>query len=148
MEEILSHLPVIEKILRQNQVVLALVFGSVAKKRPNRLSDLDLGVVLADSVPNKKYPQTRLALLDKLGRILKKQPLDVIILNQASPLLTQMAISHGKVIFCPEQNLRIQFQIKSLKEFDDAYYLRRAYYHYLEQRVKNNQLGEIAANAS
>jgi len=143
MKEIFSNLETIKKIFKENGVVLAYIFGSAAKKELTKLSDIDFSVLLDKTIPQNKYYQIRLSLLDRLGRAIKSKPIDIAILNNASPLLSQLVILQGKIIFCKDEDLRVNFQVKSLKEFDDAIYLRRVYYNYLEERVKKNKLGEM-----
>jgi len=147
MKEIFSNLESIKKIFQESRVVLAYIFGSAAKKELTKLSDIDFAVVLDKTISQSKYYKIRLFLLDRLGRIIKNKPLDVAILNNASPLLTQLVILQGKVIFCKNEDLRVSFQLKSLKEFDDALYLRKVYYSYLGERVKDNKLGDMIAHA-
>ncbi|MBU4293643.1 MAG: nucleotidyltransferase domain-containing protein [Actinobacteria bacterium] len=147
MKEIFSNLQSIKKIFQESGVVLAYIFGSVAKKGFNKLSDIDFAVFLNKAISQSKYYTIRLLLLDQLGRVIKNKPLDVAILNNASPLLSQLVILQGKVIFYEDEDLRVSFQLKSLKEFDDALYLRKVYYNYLEERVKENKLGDMSVHA-
>lgn len=143
MERIIANSPAIENIFRKNKVVSAFLFGSAVKKRLTKLSDLDIAVVLDKTVSPDKYYQVRLSLLDQLGRIIKSKPLDIAVLNNASPLLVQLVITQGELIFCQNEDLKVNFQVRALQKFDDAFYLRKVYYHYLEKRVKENKLGEI-----
>ncbi|MBI4757721.1 MAG: nucleotidyltransferase domain-containing protein [Chloroflexi bacterium] len=115
---------------------------TAAEGKATKLSDLGLAVVLDKTTPQSKYHETRLLLLDQLGRVINNRPLDIAILNDASPLLAHVAVTKGKAIFCQDDDSRAAFQVKTLKEFDDAIYLRSVYYHYLEERVRENRLGE------
>ena len=142
MDTTLTNLSAVKNVFKRNKVALAFLFGSQAKEKATHLSDLDFAVVLSKNVPLSEYHQVRLSLLDQLGRIIKDKPLDIAILNNASPLLSQLVITQGKVIFCQDEDLRAAFQTKTLKNFDDAFYLRKVYYYYLEKRVKENKLGE------
>jgi len=117
----------VRKVLQQNRVVLAFVFGSAAGGTATAWSDLDLGVLLDRAVPSQRYQRIRLRLLEQLSTVIKGRPLDVVILNNASPLLAQLVITRGKVLFCQDEELKAEFQVKTLQEFDDAYYLRRVY---------------------
>lgn len=145
MREITTNLKSIVKILQKYKVVLAFVFGSTTKGKLTKLSDLDLAILLDKSVSDKKCFQIRLLLLDSLGKIIKSRPLDVIVLNEAPPLLAQAVATRGKVIYCQDENLKSSFQRKTLKNYDDAIYLRKVYYRYLEDRVRTNHLGETHA---
>lgn len=145
MEELLVKRTAINSVFKKNRVILALVYGSVAKRKESRLSDLDMAVFLDDAVLSTNYPVIRLRLLDELGRIIKSRPIDLAILNDASPLLRQMVVTRGKLIFSRGKNVLPALRMKSLKEFDDAFYLKKTYYFYQKQRVMGNKLGEIYA---
>ncbi|MGM0365292.1 MAG: type VII toxin-antitoxin system MntA family adenylyltransferase antitoxin [Actinomycetota bacterium] len=145
MEEIFPDIKLVTRILQENGAVLAFVFGSAVKGKQTRLSDIDIAVLLDKSICRGDYNRARLNIMDRLGRLVKNKPVDVAILNNASPLLAQLAVTRGRVIFCKDDDLRVNFQVRTLKEFDDALYLRRVYYKYLEERVRQNRLGEMSA---
>lgn len=145
MEEFQQNLGSIKKILQKNQVVLAFIFGSAANGKLTKLSDLDFAVLLQQNVLPEKYQRIRFSLLHHLGKIIKNRPLDVAILNDASPLLAQMAVTRGRIIYSKEDSLKNKFQSETLKNYDDTAYLRKTYYRYLESRVRNNHLGETYA---
>lgn len=142
METILPYLTTIKKIFVGKKTVSVFLFGSAAKGKAGKLSDLDFAVLLDKTVPSKNYSRVRLELLDQLGRIIRNRPLDVAILNQASPLLAHLVVTQGKLIFCQDEDQKINFQTIALQKFDDAFYLRKVFYAYLSQRVKDNRLGE------
>jgi predicted nucleotidyltransferase len=101
MEKILANLKSIQKVFQKHKVVL----------------------VLAEKIAPAKYPQIRLRLLDEIGWVIKDRPIDLAILNNASPLLVQLAASKGKIIYCQDNNRKIEFQTQALKKFDDAIFL-------------------------
>lgn len=132
----------IKNIFAKNKVVLAFLFGSTVKGKATKLSDLDIGVVLAKNITVRQYHQIRITLLDQIGRVIKNRPIDLAILNEASPLLVQMVITRGRIIYCQSEFEKIEFQTNALKKFDDTFYLRKTYYHYLGKRVMEDTLGE------
>lgn len=142
METTLPYLSTIKKFFADKKAVSVFLYGSAVKGKAGKLSDFDFAVLLDKTVPSKKYSQIRLELLDQLGRIIKNRPLDVAILNQASPLLAHLVVTQGKLIFCQDQSQKINFQTTTLQKFDDTSYLRKVFYTYLSKRVKDNRLGE------
>ncbi len=72
----------------------AYIFGSYAEDRENKNSDLDIGLVLND-VYN---PMIKLDILVKLTEN-KFEDIDIVILNQANPLVRFEAIKNNKLIY-------------------------------------------------
>jgi hypothetical protein len=135
-EEVKKHLPEIRKVFEKHEVIFALLFGSHAKGKTGKLSDVDFAVYLRKC---SSHFDLQLKLMGELGRILKKDRVDVVILNQASPLLAQMAIVHGEVIFCQNEDVKANFFTRTLQRFDDALFLMRTYRQYLEKQVFNDK---------
>jgi len=85
--------------------VSAYLFGSVAENRAHAESDIDVGVLLR----RDKYPtatdrfRARVELSASLARELKHDPVDVVILNDAPPLLGRRIVTTGTRVFCADQ---------------------------------------------
>ena len=82
-------------------VVSAYLFGSEAQGRAHRESDVDVGVVLRyDEHPTTRDRfETRLRLHTELGAALRRE-VDVIVLNDAPPLLARRVVLSGYRVFC------------------------------------------------
>jgi len=142
MENLEKYLPAVKKIFRQNKVVFALLFGSVAVGKEGKLSDIDFAVFLSEKSKNIDFFAFRLNLLDQLGKVIKDLPVDVVVLNNSPPLLTQLIIKKGKIIFCQDENRRVKFFSEVLIKSEEARFLRGQFYNYLSQRVFKNKFGE------
>lgn len=141
MEKIKKHLPALKKVLENYNVVFAYVFGSAAASRQTKLSDLDIAVFLPESTPKEKYFDLQIELMGKLEKIFKKR-IDVLILNNASSLIAQMALVHGRNVFSQNKEEKIRFLTKNLQRFDDALYLTGVSNNYLNKRVFQDKMGE------
>ena len=73
--------------LREN-VVVAYIFGSFSTDRVGPESDIDIALLLRDSVDSKEYGHIKLTITNDLIDILSFERVDVAILNIASPLLS------------------------------------------------------------
>ncbi len=82
------------------------IFGSVAEHRAHRDSDLDVGVLLDWA----RYPdeqsrfEQRLLLSAALSRIHGPNA-DVVILNDAPPMLGRAVVTRGKRVMCRDEEL-------------------------------------------
>lgn len=85
--------PIIEFLEKQKCVKFAYLFGSHASGQAGPLSDVDVAVYLDRRVKPWAY---RLKLMEKLSKLLKRDDLDLVVLNQAPPLLGYEIIKFGK----------------------------------------------------
>jgi hypothetical protein len=60
---------------------------------------------------------------------------DLVVLNQAPPLLTHEAIREGRLIVCRDEDERVRFQTRATARYLDTHYLRQVQHRYLRERV-------------
>lgn len=117
----------------EEPVVVAYLFGSVAKGAAGRLSDVDVAVLLS-----KGYDLTldyRLYLMGELAEIIGRET-DVVILNEVPPLLRYEVIKCGKILYCKDECERVAFEEKTLDEYLDMGRIEREYFKCLLQGVR------------
>ena len=66
----------------------------------------------------------RLRLMEKLAKILKSDRLDLVVLNQAPPLLRYEIIKYGRLLK-DDASRRIPFEAEVIRECLDTAYLRQ-----------------------
>jgi len=114
----------------EEPIVVAYLFGSVAKGIVGGLSDVDVAVLLS-----KGYDLTldyRLYLIDKLTEIIGRET-DVVILNEVPPLLRYEVIKCGKVLYCRDEGKRVAFEERTLDEYLDMGRIEKEYLRCLLQ---------------
>ena len=98
----------LEAALREapaQRVVAAYLFGSRAEGREHRESDLDLGVLL----DRARFPsradrfEMRVELSSWLPSRLGGIPVDVVVLNDAPPLLGRRIVTRGRRVYCSDE---------------------------------------------
>lgn len=76
------------------------LFGSHALGRPHRESDVDLGVLLRwDRRSSCDRFEERVRLTSELGHVLGVNEVDLMILNDAPPLLARRIVTEGRRLF-------------------------------------------------
>ncbi len=125
-----AELTRIRELLRDAGAVLAYLFGSVARGQERADSDLDLAVLLDERIPEKRRGEIRLHLTTELVGLTHTNDVDVVILNEAPPLLADRVVRTGKLIL-GERPDQFRFEIQALKRFIDTIPLRR----YIEKRL-------------
>jgi predicted nucleotidyltransferase len=100
------------------QIKLAYLFGSKASGEEGPLSDYDFAFYL-DEKDEKKMFGLKFALMDELGRFLKSDKVDVVILNLVEgPELKYNIIKEGRLIYEVEP-FRVIVEPKILNEYFD-----------------------------
>jgi hypothetical protein len=121
----------LERLFREapvEGVVAAWLFGSHAEGRAHRESDVDVGVLLRrDAYPTAAARfEARLALIARLGAALGTNAVDLVLLDDAPPLLGRHIVSAGRRVFCADAGAERDFRVRvQLRAADVAPFLRR-----------------------
>jgi len=77
-------------------VVFAYLFGSLAKRKPTPLSDVDIAIFLTDGI---NVAETKLEFLGRLTDILQTDEIDLVVLNTANlPLINNVLKNHQLIV--------------------------------------------------
>jgi hypothetical protein len=116
---------------RRADVRLAYLFGSAARGNARAASDLDVGVVFSPIPAPAQLDQLATDLEASAGR-----RVDLVVLNDAPPLLTHEAIRAGRVIVCGNDDERVDFETRATARYLDTAHLRRVQHRYLRERAE------------
>ena len=106
---------ILEKVFEPiNNVVAAWVFGSGKDGYVKSGSDLDIGVLFS-AVPSL---DERVMLREHLQKSLQFDDIDLVILNEASPITRFEAIC-GRLVFVRDQNRWADFFSLTAREYED-----------------------------
>ncbi len=118
----------IVKYLRgKEEIFFAYIFGSLARKTSNRLSDIDIAIYIDDKkIDNSKfrYGYQAEVMTDLIG-LLKTRKVDLVILNSTPPLLKHRVIYFGELIYSIDEKERIRFQVDTINRYIDYKMLQR-----------------------
>jgi predicted nucleotidyltransferase len=123
--------------LEKQGVVLAYLFGSMARGDDNPESDADIGVLLSEEVEESEYLSAILKLSAFFSEIFPEREIGITILNSASPLLKQNAVIEGKELFVKDDLDRIMFENRALREYEDTRKLRNIYNSFLRDNINH-----------
>lgn len=106
-------------------VIIAYLFGSEAKGKSGLLSDIDVALFISKDIDKSERFDLRLRLSNKLSSIMNKR-VDLVVLNDSPVQLSYEIIKHGKVIFCRDKSMRVDFETDILSRYlDRRYYDKR-----------------------
>lgn len=114
----------------QEYVELAYLFGSTAEDHSGPLSDIDLGVYLSGNLTKRKRIEKSLELTAELATLLKTDKIDLVVMNDAFPVINFEIIKPNIPVFVKDEG----FKIDAEKEIMSRY-LDRKYHENLLNRV-------------
>jgi len=104
--------PVIEKY--KDHILFAYLFGSAAKNDLRPLSDIDIAIFFHKG-EKESYFDLKLAIHADICRVLKRNDIDVVVLNITTNLMIlDEIVRYGIVLFEGDKNLREEFEHKIL----------------------------------
>ena len=125
----------------ERRVLALYLFGSAAGDRRTRLSDIDIAVLLPDSVPKGEYLDRRLEMTVELMGLLHEDDIDLVILNEAPPLLKHRVVTRGRVVFCRDERARNRFEARVILEYLDFKPVLELQYRYMKRRLEEGRFG-------
>lgn len=136
MDEIIARLLSARagELFAGQDVILAYLFGSVARDEAGPLSDVDVAVLFAPGLDKYACFQRVLRLMYELSLILERDDVQVVDLGEAPPLLRHRVYYDGQVLYCPDDVVRVRFETTALRDYVDTAPLRRIQAKYLYQR--------------
>ena len=129
-------------LFQQHPVRLAYLFGSQVTRRTHPSSDVDVAVLLDESLTSDERFAERLRLLGDLSCIFGTDNVDLVILNAAPPLLAYETLRHGVLLYCTDAQARIAFQVHTLRAYEDTIPLRRVLSEAMVARLKAGTFGQ------
>ena len=121
-------------------VLAAYIFGSVAKGHTHRRSDVDIAVLVSVEVIKSDPFRYRLKLMADLKSALGRDDVDLILLNQARPLLAHRVLRDGKLILERSPSARIRFQVHTVNQYLDTQPMRDFYLAHLKRDVEEGKI--------
>jgi len=118
-------------LAKRPEVLFAYLFGSRARGQAGPLSDTDVAVFIDPSVDPFN---ARLVIIEELMRLIGDDRVDVITLNDASPVLRHAVITDG-IVVKEEKNLRTTFEEQATSEYLDTAHLRATHDAALKRRL-------------
>jgi uncharacterized protein len=103
--------PVVERY--RNEIISVYLFGSAASRETHPLSDIDIGVLLSES--SRSFRDMKLSLYADFCRVLKRNDVDVVVLNGTDNLvLLEQIIRAGVVLVDRDRDRREEFEQRTL----------------------------------
>ncbi|MGI8430436.1 MAG: type VII toxin-antitoxin system MntA family adenylyltransferase antitoxin [Solirubrobacteraceae bacterium] len=122
-------------------VVSALLYGSQATGKVGLLSDVDVAVWLDPEMTSPARYHLQLRLMVLASEALRTDEVQVVILDDATPLLRHRAIRDGVRLLDRDPRARIRLETRALLEYLDTAPLRAVLAAGLKRRIEEGRFG-------
>ncbi len=110
----------LNQLFTQSPVNAAYLAGSLSTRTSfGHLSDVDIAILLTDSIKADQFLDYQLYFFSELAKRLESDTIDVVILNQASLLLKLQVIKYGQILFTRNEKQRVTFESKAVMDYLD-----------------------------
>lgn len=109
----------LDAICQEYGVAVFYLFGSQAEGYDDLFSDVDIGVVLFEPPNDTDWWERWQRLAAVIEPLIAPKELDLVFLQCAPVLLQWQAISYGKLLYCADEEFRLNFEEKVIGEWLD-----------------------------
>jgi len=95
-------------------IVFALVFGSAATGKLRKDSDIDVAIYVKNPVSGYEL----LSLMQKLSDLIKRE-VEIVVLNEASPLLRHQVMKNRKELFIKDFLVYSKFRENTIDDYQE-----------------------------
>lgn len=122
----------IEKLAREFDLSLILLFGSQASGATHLESDVDLAILPEDELSAEE----EIELNTKFCNLLQTDRVDTVNLKKASPLLLKQVLDNCKILFQKNPQVFSRFEARTLRKYQEAKPLFEMRHEKLKQSIK------------
>ena len=135
-----AHIEELKALFIKHGVVLAYLFGSQAEGKTTPLSDIDLAVLFRSNIPASQRFRAQIDLIGDCGHVFHRNDVDVIVLNEAPPLLAYNVVKFGRALYeDPKTRPLVDFVTYTLSRHADTIPFRRLQHQYLFDRIRRHK---------
>lgn len=128
-------------VFDRDGVVAAMLIGSRARASAGPLSDIDVGVWHEPNLGPSERLDLRLELAAAAAAALHTDEVDVVLLNQATPLMRHRAIRDGRPLVERDRRSRVRMETKGILDYLDTKPLRAELARGTRHRIEEGRFG-------
>lgn len=131
----------LSRALDREGVVAGALIGSQARGNPGPLSDVDVAVWHDPGLDSRGRFDLQVSLAGDVGRALGTDEIDLVLLNNAPPLMQQRAIRDGKRLVERDHDERVRLETRAILNFLDTAPLRAELGRGMRRRMEEGRFG-------
>lgn len=118
----------------KTEVLFGYLFGSHAQNQNNDESDIDIGIYLANR-NGEPVPEYKLEETLRLQELFKKT-LDLVLINEAPPLLKHEIFSHGILFKNCDPSFLVEYRVDSFYKYLDQSAIINRYFETNKVKIR------------
>jgi len=122
----------------KERIVFAFLFGSLARDKARNNSDIDLGIYLSPTC-EEDFFRLKMNYKSELEQALK-MPVDIVIMNDAPPLLNHQIFTDGIPIKNKDQKTLTNFRVRNFYFYQDQRIIMNQYLESTKKRINEELL--------
>jgi predicted nucleotidyltransferase len=131
----------LSKALDCDGVVAAMLIGSQARGTAGALSDVDIAIWHDPGLDSRARFDLQLDLAASAVHVLQTDEIDVILLNDAPPLMCHRAIRDGKRLVERDHDERVRLETRAILDYLDTEPLRVELGRGMRRRMREGRFG-------
>lgn len=124
-----------EYFINREDISTVYLFGSVAKNRATKGSDVDIAILFTEDLPLLDRFDRKLEIANDLEDLLKLK-IDVVDLETADPYFIHQVMLGKEIILDKNTERRVSFEVKKREEYFDRKYFYDLYYNQALKRLE------------
>ena len=127
------------------EIHLIYLFGSAVSGHHHAESDLDVAILIDNDFYQTMTSdlEYQAGLVVQLQRLFETDRVDLVLLNQATPLLANQVVTTGTLLYCKDQREKTMFIVRSKQRYLDTKPLRAIKRRYLYARIDRGEFSQV-----
>jgi len=126
------------RLLREDDVIVACLFGSHARVTAHPNSDVDIAVLLEEGAD---LGHRRLELIAAVAEVVGLDAADVVLLNQVPVALGYRVLRDGHLLVSRDDRARVRYYVRTVDRYLDMAPMRRTLEAGLRHRLAEGRFG-------
>lgn len=122
----------------KNEVIVAYLFGSAVTGKEGLKKDIDIAVLVNDESA-KRYIEIYSEIYFDLIKLLNRENIDVVIINEAPLLLRMEVLRNKKIIYERDITKRVDFEARTIIEYLDWKPMCEFFINDLEEKIREGR---------
>lgn len=123
---------------QRNEVVAVYLFGSTAKNRETKKSDLDLAVLFSDGIDQYERFQEKLQIANDLETNIGTK-IDIVDLRSAELFFVHQAMKEKILLYERDLSSRVYFEVMARKYYFDHILTYQQYHRQARKRLRERE---------
>lgn len=132
---------IINYFKNRDEVSALYLFGSTVQDRETKDSDIDIAVLINEKRLKRKNFDHLKNDYYNASPTFSLRPVDIVILNTASPFLKHRVLKTGKILFDRNKKLRVNFTARAIIEYIDFRPIEEIFNKAVSNRVRRQAVG-------